>query len=119
MQPNVQRHGKPRALSLALLLVFLLAALLTACQPTPTKDIVVNKGDGTTIAEAPTGRYAAPERYTDELTFQAAGVDTRVQVDAAVSVPEVERYPVYAVSPAAYPEATARQFISAKPWRSG
>lgn len=113
MQPNAQRNGQTRAPSLALLLVLLLAALLMACQPTPEEDIVVNKGDGTTIAEAPTGRYAAPERYTDELTFQAAGVDTRVQVDAAVSVPAVERYPVYAVSPAAYPEATARQFISA------
>ena len=113
MQQNAQRSGQTRALSLSLLLVFLLAALLTACQPTPTEDIVVNKGDGTTIAEAPAGRYAAPERYTDELTFQAAGVDTRVRIDAAVSVPEVERYPVYAVSPAVYPEATARQFISA------
>lgn len=40
MQPNVQRNGKPRALSLALLLaLLLLAALLTACQPTPTKDM--------------------------------------------------------------------------------
>ena len=91
----------------------LAAALLAACQPTPEEDVVVNKGDGTAIAEAPAGRYAAPERYADELTFQAAGVDTRVRIDAAVSVPEVERYPVYAVSPAAYPEATARQFISA------
>ena len=91
----------------------LAAALLAACQPTPAEDVVVNKGDGAAIAEAPAGRYAAPERYADELTFQAAGVDTRVRIDAAVSVPEVERYPVYAVSPAAYPEATARQFISA------
>ena len=97
----------------AALLTGLFLLLFSACQPTPEEEIIVNKGDGTTIAEAPTGRYAAPERYTDELTFQAAGVDTRVQVDAAVSVPAVERYPVYAVSPAAYPEATARQFISA------
>ena len=37
MQQDAQRNGQTRALSL--LLVFLFAALLTACQPTPTKDM--------------------------------------------------------------------------------
>lgn len=40
------------------------------------------------------------------------GIDTCVLIDATVSVPDAERYPVYAVQPAAYPEATIRQFIA-------
>ena len=85
---------------MALLLAFLLfAALLTACQPTPTEDIVVNKSDGTLeeaiAAEAlPPARYEAPET----LRLDPFGTETfQVVVDAEVCVPDVERYPIVEV----------------------
>ena len=83
------------------LLVWLLAALLLpACQPTPTEDIVVNKGDGTLeeaiAAEAlPPARYEAPET----LCLDPFGTETlEVVVNAEVVVPEVERYPIVEVT---------------------
>ena len=85
---------------MALLLAFLLfAALLTACQPTPEEEPVVNKGDGTLeeaiAAEAlPPARYEAPET----LCLDPFGTETlEVVVDAEVVVPDAERYPIVEV----------------------
>ena len=87
---------------MALLLALLLALfLLTACQPTPEEDVVVNKGDGTLeeaiAAEAlPPARYEAPET----LRLDPFGTETfQVVVDAEVCVPDVERYPIVEVTP--------------------
>lgn len=80
-------------------LLLTLAALLSACQPTPEEDVVVNKGDGTLeeaiAAEAlPPARYEAPET----LRLDPFGTETlEVVVDAEVCVPDVERYPIVEV----------------------
>lgn len=80
-------------------LLLTLAALLSACQPTPEEDVVVNKGDGTLeeaiAAEAlPPARYEAPET----LRLDPFGTETfQVVVDAEVCVPDVERYPIVEV----------------------
>ena len=77
----------------------LAAALLSACQPTPEEEPVVNKGDGTLeeaiAAEAlPPARYEAPET----LRLDPFGTETfQVVVDAEVCVPDVERYPIVEV----------------------
>ena len=77
----------------------LATALLSACQPTPEEDIIVNKGDGTLeeaiAAEAlPPARYEAPET----LRLDPFGTETfQVVVDAEVCVPDVERYPIVEV----------------------
>ena len=80
-------------------LLLTLAALLSACQPTPEEEPVVNKGDGTLeeaiAAEAlPPARYEAPET----LRLDPFGTETfQVVVDAEVCVPDVERYPIVEV----------------------
>ena len=101
----------------------LLAVLppLSACQPTPEEDVVVNKGEGTmeniilaTAApaappeggaeetpaefEEPLLREAlgAPERWSEEPVTQQVPLDMlTVIMDAEVIIPEVARAPVY------------------------
>ncbi len=81
-------------------LLLTLAALLSACQPTPEEEPVVNKGDGTLeeaiAAEAlPPARYEAPET----LRLDPFGTETlEVVVNAEVVVPDVERYPIVEVT---------------------
>ena len=41
-------------------IILVVLLLLTACQPTPKADVVVNKGEQGRIEEAPEGRYEAP-----------------------------------------------------------
>ena len=90
----------------------LLLCLLTliACQPTPTEDVVANKAEGRLeelIVEAPEEsappewtvkqRVGAPERVEEELSGHVYGGELSVKIDAAVSVPEVTKVPVYTV----------------------
>ena len=105
------------------ILCALLAVLppLSACQPTPEEDVVVNKGEGTmeniilaTAApaappeggaeetpaefEEPLLREAlgAPERWSEEPVTQQVPLDMlTVIMDAEVIIPEVARAPVY------------------------
>ena len=73
-----------------------IAFLLSACQPTPTEDAIVNKGEGLMEAKidaAPTEekRFEAPKT----LHIDSFGTDDfQVIVDADVIVPDTTRYPV-------------------------
>ncbi len=88
----------------------LAALLLTACQPTPTEDVVVNKTEGRLeelivtqpeASEAPEmtvrARVNAPERVKEDLSGHVYGGELSVHIDAPVTVPEVTRVPVYTV----------------------
>lgn len=83
-----------KVLAAALSLLFLFHTL--ACQPTPQKDAVVNKGEGKMqekIDAAPlkTGPYEAPAT----VKIDVFGSETfEVEVDAEVVVPHVTKYPV-------------------------
>ena len=80
--------------------------LLTACQPTPEEDIVVNKGDGT--LEAAIAATAVPSEqpllpvdevgqrvghWTDELTI----CGLTCTIDADIVLPDNKIFPVYRV----------------------
>ena len=105
-----------------MLLALLLTALcLPGCQPTPTEEIVVNKGDGTlenaifaaaapvatpdegedgADTEAPLLRevLGAPEHWSEPSVTRTVPLDSlTVTVDAAVTIPAVSRAPVYTV----------------------
>ena len=95
--------------------------LLTACQPTPAEDVVVNKTEGrlealiaatnppvkavTVSGAAPEessppeetvrARVGAPEHLTDNLSGKVYGGTMDVTIDADVNVPQVARVPVY------------------------
>ena len=86
------------------------ALLLTACQPTPTEDVVVNKTEGRLeelivaqpeASAAPEmtvrARVGAPERVKEDLSGHVYGGELAVHIDAPVTMPEVTRVPVYTV----------------------
>ncbi len=79
-------------------------SLLSACQPTPEEDIIVNKGDGTLevrLMETPVPEEAAqaadvPDEWRETLEIG----DSRVVFDAAVECP-VDVFPVFEAEEAA------------------
>lgn len=96
-----RKSGKgARLAAAALSLVLVLACFTTACQPTPTKPIVVNKGGDVLdkiIAQtpAPTVQYEAPKKW-QELINQG---NLDVAIDAEINLPDVESFPVIGVEP--------------------
>ena len=94
--------------------------LLTACQPTPEEDIVVNRGDG--ALEAAIAATAVPseqpllpvdevgqrvEHWTDELTIRGL----TCTIDADIVLPDKKIFPVYRVRQRALDAKTAAQVL--------
>lgn len=78
--------------------LLLAAALLCACQPTPSEDIVVNKGEADWQSEsepADTAAYDAPAAWSETIE----NGDTTYRIDATIEVPNVSKYPVIEVNP--------------------
>ena len=98
------------------ILCALLAVLppLSACQPTPEEDVVVNKGGGTMEAAvaAPAAapyRYEAPERWVETFTAR----DQTVRIDAGVEVPDDEYHPVLLVERRSFDAQQAVDYYTA------
>ena len=98
------------------ILCALLAVLLplSACQPTPEEDVVVNKGEGTMEAAvaAPAAapyRYEAPERWVETFTAR----DQTVRIDAGVGVPDDEYHPVLLVERRSFDAQQAVDYYTA------
>ena len=120
-------HRKLRAHTAAFLA--LLLALLSACQPTPEVEPVVNKGDGvyeqklseaqataapqngqaaaSAAAPVPT---AAPDPYLTQPHWQEAIAfrNFTIDIDVDVEAPEAGLFPVYAVEGADFADGDAR-----------
>ncbi len=80
------------------ILFFLITVILTACQPTPDRAAVVYGRDLQEKIErssASIEAYEAPETWTETLDMK--GSDTKVEIDATISVPNVTAFPVYKV----------------------
>ena len=95
-------------------------SLLSACQPTPAGDIIVNKGDGT--LEAAIAATAVPseqpllpvdevgeriEHWTDELHIRGL----TCTIDADIVLPDKKIFPVYRVRQRTLDAATAAQVL--------
>ena len=106
-----------------IILIFLL--ICTGCQRTPEEPIVVSKdqqqmiekaqGETVYAADAPAGvdwaaRLGAPKKYEAKLT--SAGGHLVVDVDATVSLPEVE-LPVVRVSPYLFTDEDVHRYARA------
>lgn len=87
---------------------FVLAGILavtcftTACQPTPEKPVVVNKNDSALsdnimAPPASAATYSAPASVKDAFTAKDSHVT--VNIDAAVTVPNVSAFPVVQIQP--------------------
>lgn len=77
--------------------------LLTACQPTPEKEVVQNRKDGTleqaivaTAAPtyAPDEKYEAPDKWTEELEFRGE----KIYIDADIEVPDGDSFEVLTIT---------------------
>ena len=84
----------------------------TACQPTPEKPVVVGKGDGRleeiiASSDAESQTYQAPTHWTDSAEI----ADLSVVIDAYVTVPDVEKFPVGVVAPDSITQAQADKLM--------
>lgn len=71
--------------------------IMSACQPTPGRDVVVNKGDGELREKleqtnATSGKYEAPDTYKN--SFSKYDGRLSIKVDASVEIPDALDYPV-------------------------
>lgn len=83
--------------SFFVIFIVLTNLFMVACQPTPEKPAVQSKGDGTleqriAADEKPPAKYEAPNRWTDTIYSKADKIT--VEIDADISVPETDTYPV-------------------------
>lgn len=93
-------------------LMFVVLILLTACQPTPEEEIVVNKGDGaleiklqaTPVPPEEAQAFAVPDCWQETLEIG----DSRVVFDAAVECP-VTAFPVFEVEEASFTAQTVNE----------
>lgn len=98
-----RRKTKRSTAAAAILLAALMLAVsvLTACQPTPEKAVVVNKGNETfeTIINqtvSPNNHYEVPQTWAE--TFQRENTKLVVETDSNIVMPNVDEYPVTAIS---------------------
>ena len=92
-------------------LAMLGAFLLGACQPTPEKEIVVNKNDGaleSAIAASaqPGENPATEERWQDEFSRK----NFTVTVDAKIVTPETDSIPLYHIRSRAFTQEELEKF---------
>ncbi len=121
---NFKRTGKAvTALAMAILLI-MGAALLTACQPTPEKPVVMAKADNAlesalAATPAPTNTPSQTDRADDTTrmvtkehwTDSTASKLTAVTIDADVLVPDVPAFPVCEVAPIVVDQPLAEKFV--------
>ena len=98
-------------------ILILLCSMLavTSCQPTPNKPIVQSKNDGKLeqkieAAEKPPKKYIAPEKWTDSANDKSGKVT--IDIDAVVSVPDTDMYPVSHVSKIEFTDKWASELLN-------
>ncbi len=98
-------------------LIMLLAGItlcMSACQQTPENPVVISKNDGTLESviygdAAPLGKYEAPETWQEEFENGLL----KIRINANISVPDVDAYPVYRVTPGDITDEDALAFVKA------
>ncbi len=121
-------RGVTRILVILIAGIMLVTGVLTACQPTPEKAVVIGKGnDALESAVAATALPESSPVISEERTDNTSPTnmvlsghwqdtlsenDVTINIDADVCVPNVSSYPVYEVAPYFTDETLARKFIS-------
>ena len=101
-----------KRISLCLCLLAGIVILVAACQPTPQSEVIVNKGDGQLEeilqqAPAPPGRYSAPSHWSETATRQMF----TIEIDADVTLPDMNEYPVVLLEPAAFTQQQVDELV--------
>ena len=104
---------KTRVAALSIAVVMLAACVLTACQPTPEQEVVVNRSelDEKIAATATPGTsyapYEAPSHWADTVERGAL----TVCVDTDVVLPDVGQYPVTILEPVTLSQARIDEMV--------
>ena len=103
--------GRCAAMCIALLMLFV--SVLTACQPTPEKAVVVQRDAleekivETAETVEPKTTYQAPDHWTDHAEEGAIIIN----VDADVILPDVDAYPVIKLEPLVLPQERVDELV--------
>ncbi len=94
--------------------LLLIGLLLPGCQPTPDRDPVVNRGDGT-LTQAierqrdSVGAYEAPSRWEETVPMKTV----TIQIDADVAVPDMDTFPVQTLRRHTFTQSDALSLLNA------
>lgn len=91
----------------------LLIIFICGCQPTPEKTAVVYGGgleEKLQGSPAPFGAYDAPVSWQETLNMK--GSDTKVEIDASISVPDVTAFPVYKVKQTEFNDSLIKPLVN-------
>jgi hypothetical protein len=105
-----QVNGLLKWLIACLMLIFIFA-IASACQPTPTDPVVVDRREFQEKVEqaAPASVYDAPSTWRETLDMRSSSAT--VEIDAAVRVPGVTSYPAYRVEQIAFSNETVQAML--------
>jgi beta-lactamase regulating signal transducer with metallopeptidase domain len=110
-----KRTGRAARICVAALACLMAFAGFTAgCQPTPTKPVIVNKGDNELddiIAQtpAPTATYQAPEQWEESMQQK----NVKVEVKAAIDIPDASQFPVVSVEALQFQQSDVDKAVEA------
>ncbi|MDD5017662.1 MAG: DUF6034 family protein [Eubacteriales bacterium] len=93
--------------------VMLATCVLTACQPTPEEEVIVNKGDGEfeeaiNATAAPAAAYEAPGHWSETVE----NGKLTIAIDTDVTLPDVSVYPVVKLEPATFSQQRLDELVA-------
>lgn len=90
--------------------VMLVACFTTACQPTPEKEIVVNRNDLEEKIQAPAPSVTRYEAPTHWIATEERG-NLVINVDTDVTLPDVTQYPVTILEPVTFSQERLDELV--------
>ena len=110
-----KENGMKKSINTIIILITIVFTMtvLSACQPTPENEIVVNKNtqpnqDNSLNTAMPP--YSVPEQWTD--TYEYYDGKVVVNVDADIIVPQTETFNTYSLIPATFTQAQAEKLVN-------
>lgn len=101
--------------------LMLVVCIMTACQPTPKEEIIVNKKNNEDNIVSSTTRpstetterlkYNFPENWKDSFSYYDGKLT--INVDAELDAPNVDVWPAYSVEMANYTQEEVNQYVNA------
>ncbi len=107
----MKRAIKPLSRFIACICATLLLILTAACQPTPEAEAVVQKTGLYEKIEAPAQTvFAAPQVWQEQINDESG--DIFVDIDAAVTLPDADAFPVIGAKPGAFSQQTVDALVA-------